>query len=69
MFHIYLKVTDANNNVVQSDPARITVLSVQVGGYSVSLSRGTSASQTLAIIMLVILFGTALSPKKSRRKS
>lgn len=69
IYYVYLKVTDANNNVVQSDAARITVTSIPVGGYSVSLSKGTSASQTAAYIMLVTLFGTALSLEKSRRKS
>jgi hypothetical protein len=69
VYYVYLKVTDANNNVVQSDTARITVTSIPVGGYSVSLSKGTSASQTAAYIMLVTLFGTALSLEKSRRKS
>jgi hypothetical protein len=69
IYYVYLKVTDANNNVVQSDTARITVTSIPVGGYSVSLSKGTSASQTAAYVALVALFGAVLSLKRSRRNS
>ena len=42
IYYVYLKVVDANNNVVQSDVARVSVASVPVGGYSASLVKPVS---------------------------
>ncbi|MEM2702757.1 MAG: PKD domain-containing protein, partial [Candidatus Bathyarchaeia archaeon] len=38
-YYVVLKVTDAAGNTAQSDPARVTVSSVPVGGYSVALTK------------------------------
>jgi len=70
IYYVYLKVTDANNNVAQSDTARIVVSSVPVGGYSISLTRQASASmhQTAVYTALVILFGAMISLTKRGRR-
>jgi len=61
IYYVYLKVTDAKNNVVQSDAARITALAVPVGGYSVSLSKNVPTIQLINYTMLMLMFGVALS--------
>ena len=47
-YYVYLKVVDANNNVVQSDVARVSVASAPVGGYSASLVKQTPMSSVVA---------------------
>jgi hypothetical protein len=66
--YVYLKVTDANNNVVQSETARISVASVPVGGYSVSLAKQTSTSYMAAYTMVIAVFAAAMSLTKRKRK-
>ena len=66
--YVYLKVTDANNNVAQSETARITVSTVPVGGYSISLTKQTPPSHVAAYIALIALFGAILSLTKRKRK-
>jgi hypothetical protein len=61
IYYVYLKVTDAKNNVVQSDAARITAVAVPVGGYSVSLSKNVPAIRLINYTMLMLMFGVALS--------
>ena len=68
IYYVYLKVTDANGNVAQSETARITVGAVPVGGYSISLTKQTPASRIAAYVMLIALFGAALSLTKRKRK-
>jgi hypothetical protein len=68
IYYVYLKVTDANNNVVQSITARISVAAVPVGGYSISLAKQTSTSHIAAYTMLIALFAVAMSLAKRKRK-
>jgi hypothetical protein len=70
IYYVYLKVTDANNNVVQSETARISVAAVPVGGYSISLVKQTPVSMfPMAVyIMLIAVFSATLSLVKRRRK-
>ncbi|MEM3578481.1 MAG: PKD domain-containing protein [Candidatus Bathyarchaeia archaeon] len=70
IYYVQLKVTDANNNVAESNIARITVSSVPVGGYSIPLARQdpTSTRLTVAYTTLIILFGAMISLTKRRRK-
>jgi hypothetical protein len=68
VYYVYLKVTDANNNVVQSDVARISVAAVPVGGYSISLVKQTPAFHIAAYTMLIALFAVAISLAKRKRK-
>jgi hypothetical protein len=49
--YVYLMVTDSKGKTAQSDVARISVVSVPVGGYSVSIKEGvyTPATRLLAL--------------------
>jgi hypothetical protein len=68
VYYVYLKVTDANNNNAQSSTARINVISVPVGGYSVPLTEHVPAIHLASYFMVVALFGAILSLKKRKRK-
>jgi PKD repeat protein len=67
-YYVFLKVTDAAGNTAQSDPARVTVSSVPVGGYSVSLAKNAPITPTIAYTLLIIVFGSLLSLTKRKRK-
>jgi hypothetical protein len=60
----------ANNNTVRSKIARIVVSPFPVGGYAISLAKGTSTLtfQTAIYTTLIILFGLMLSLTKRKRK-
>jgi len=64
IYYVYLKVVDANNNVVQSEVARVSVTSVPVGGYSVSLVKQTPASSVVAYAFIIVLSAVALGLAK-----
>jgi PKD repeat protein len=68
VYFVILKVTDAAGNTAQSDPAKVTVSSVPVGGYSVSLAKDAPISSIIAYTMLIASFGSLLSLTKRRRK-
>ena len=70
IYYIVLKVTDANGATAQSEPARIMVSAVSVGGCSVALTLTGNASitPTATYVMLVALFGLLLSLTKRKRK-
>jgi hypothetical protein len=69
IYYVYLQVKDANNNIAQSETARITVIPrTPVGGYSISLVKGTPTFQIAAYTLLIALFGAALSLRKRKRK-
>jgi len=67
IYYIYVKVTDANNNVAQSDTARITVTSVPVGGYSVSLTRPVAKTPLIFYTLLLAIFGGVISLIRRKR--
>ncbi|MEM3153503.1 MAG: PKD domain-containing protein, partial [Candidatus Bathyarchaeia archaeon] len=67
-YYVVLKVTDAAGNTAQSDPARVTVSSVPVGGYSVALTKNAPITLTIAYAMLMVLFASLLSLTKSKKK-
>jgi len=67
-YYIYLKVTDAEGNVVRSDTSRITVIPVPIGGYSVSLSKGSPTLGLINYTVVTALFGVALSLLRRKRK-
>jgi hypothetical protein len=52
--YVYLKVTDSNNNTAQSETARIVVISVPVGGYSVSFDKYTTLKPLTLNFVLII---------------
>jgi hypothetical protein len=68
VYFVILKVTDAAGNTAQSDPAKVTVSSVPVGGYSVSLAKNAPITPIIAYTMLIASFGSLLSITKRRRK-
>jgi hypothetical protein len=71
IYYIYLKVTDANSNTVQSETARITVFAQPpIGGYSdrISSASKNTATGIAAYVALVALFGAGLSLRKRKRK-
>jgi hypothetical protein len=68
MYFVYLKVTDANNNTAYSSSAKVTVVPVPVGDYSVSLANHTSLVQALAYSTLLCAFAAALIVVKRKRK-
>jgi hypothetical protein len=69
IYYVYLQVKDANNNIAQSETAKITVTPpTPVGGYSISLAKRTPTSQIAAYTLLIALFGAALSLRKRKRK-
>jgi hypothetical protein len=47
---------------------RVTVITVPVGGYSVSLSKDTKKLKQINYMIIITLFGLALSLLKRRRK-
>jgi len=67
IYYVYLKVTDESNKSAQSETARISVASVPVGGYSISLLKQTPKSQIAAYAMLIVLFAVALSLTNYKR--
>lgn len=68
IYYVYLKVTDANDNIVQSDTARITVGAVPVGGYSVSLTKPLAKVPLICYTILLAIFGVAMSLIRRKRK-
>jgi len=68
IYYVYLKVTDDNNNVAQSETARITVSTVPVGGYSISFAKPNTLSNIIAYMAIVALSSAILSSKKRKRK-
>jgi hypothetical protein len=68
LYFVYLEVTDANNNVVPSEPSRITVKEGPEGGYSISLTKQTPAFHTAAYVALTALLGIALTITRRKRK-
>jgi len=68
IYYVYLKVTDANNNTVQSGTARVTVSSVPVGGYSISIAKKIPIMPMAAYTLLLVFFGVLLSLTKHKRK-
>ncbi|MEM3703338.1 MAG: CARDB domain-containing protein [Candidatus Bathyarchaeia archaeon] len=70
IYYIYLKVTDDKGNTAQSETARITVVTVPVGGYSVPIQLPTTAKPaTVQIVLLTILTAIFITIKrKTKRK-
>lgn len=67
-YYVYVEVTDATSNKVQSDTAKITVIQVPVGGYSVSLTRSVVKTPLIFYTMLLAIFGVVMSLIRRKRK-
>ncbi|MEM3576948.1 MAG: PKD domain-containing protein [Candidatus Bathyarchaeia archaeon] len=68
IYYVYLKVVDAGSNIAQSSVAKITVGTVSVGGYSVSLIGAPQTTPVAAYALVLCLFGIILSLTKRKRK-
>ena len=66
-YYVVLKVTDAAGNTAQSDTAKVTVSSIPVGGYSISLYKNNWLAIP-AYILIIILHTTILCSAKYGRK-
>ena len=67
---MHLKVTDAKGNTAQSDTARITVATVPVGGYSISIQVPTKTEPIILYIALIAILAvfTKIRPKTKRKR-
>jgi peptide/nickel transport system substrate-binding protein len=68
IYYIYLKVIDNKGNIAQSDPARITVASVPVGGFSIPTQTNEKTEPTLHYVVLTAIFTLALTIIKRKTK-
>jgi len=66
--NVYLKVTDTCNSTAQSDTATITITSIPVGGYSVSLIKPATKTPLIGYTILLMIFGAIISLIKRKRK-
>lgn len=73
IYYVYLKVADAYNNIGQSDTARVTVMSVPVGGSSVSVSfdrypilKPLTFSFGIALGLAIVCFAVMRKTRKRR---
>jgi hypothetical protein len=68
IYYVYLKVTDSNNNTVQSETARVVVSAIPFGGYSVSLTRPAAKTPLICYTMLLAISSVMLILFKRKRK-
>ena len=68
IYYVYLNVTDAEGNTAQSETARIVVLAVPVGGYSVSVGQPAVAKPVLPYIAFIATLTAIFTTLKSRIK-
>jgi len=73
IYYIYLRVTDADNTIVQSETARVTVTSIPVGGYSVPINEYTTTKPSLTpylVLVAILTIGfTTIKRKATKRKT
>lgn len=70
IYYVYLRVTDSEGNIGQSETARIVVAAVSVGGYSVSFEKHPLArplTLDLALAIGLALFFVAFRRKTTRK--
>jgi hypothetical protein len=68
VYYVYVQVSDSLGSTAQSPIARITVITVPVGGFSVSVATQYPTLQIAVYAMLLTLFGAVLSLRKRKRK-
>jgi hypothetical protein len=68
IYYVYLKVTDSNSNVGQSETARIVVSGAAFGGYSVSLTKPVVKTPLICYTMLMAIFSAIIVLIKRKRK-
>jgi hypothetical protein len=65
--YVYLRVTDATNNIAQSETARVSVATVPVGGYTVSFNKQTTAGPLTLYLALSAMLAVFLVGVRRRR--
>jgi len=66
IYYIYLKVTDAESNMKQSETARITVATVPVGGYSIPIQTPTTLKPLTPYLILTAILTIAYTTIKRK---
>jgi len=66
--YVHVEVTDSEGNSFQSDPARVVVASMPVGGCSFSLNKNVPTLHFINYTILMALFGAALSLLRRKKK-
>jgi hypothetical protein len=67
-YYVYLQVTDAGHITVQSGPAKVTVMPLPIGGYSIPYATQFQLTSVALYVASVALLGAALSLRKRKRK-
>ncbi|MEM2994632.1 MAG: PKD domain-containing protein [Candidatus Bathyarchaeia archaeon] len=67
IYFVHLKVTDAEGNIAQSETARVSVATVPVGGYSISMKEQTK--QVMSYLALMAILAMAFATIKPRDKT
>lgn len=71
IFYVHLKVTDDKGNTAQSETARITVATVPVGGYSITIQIPTTAKPVtpyIALLTILTAIFTTIKRKTKRKR-
>jgi len=69
-YYVYLQVTDFNNSTTQSETARVSVVSVPVGGYSVSFNKySTTGPLTLYLALSAMLAVFLVAVRREHRST
>jgi hypothetical protein len=68
IYYVQLKVTDNKGNTTQSEPARITVATVPVGGYSIPINANTKDTSITPYITLLVALTIAFTTIKRKIK-
>lgn len=67
-YYVYLQVTDTGHITVQSDTAKVTVMPLPIGGYSIPYATQFQLTSVALYVASVALLGAALSLRKRKRK-
>jgi hypothetical protein len=68
IYYVYVKVTDSNSNVAQSETARVVVGAVSVGGHSFSPSKPVANTALAYYVMLLAFFSAVICITRRKRK-
>lgn len=75
IYYVYLTVTDAKSNTIQSETARIAVVAVPVGGYSIPIKGQNTPNPLTLYLALIAILATVFTairrkiPKKITEKN
>jgi hypothetical protein len=67
IYYVYLNVTDSRGRIAVSNTARIVVIAVPAGGYSVSLAKAPSSPSLALYVTVIAAFGAVMSLLKHRK--